>query len=113
MPIRPENKNRYPKDWKAIRARILERAGNKCEFCGAENGSFRKRTISDKELGQIVDRVKIVLTVAHLDHMPENVSDENLKALCQRCHNRYDAKNRANGRRQRRHKQLASGELAL
>jgi hypothetical protein len=31
-----------------------------------------------------------VLTVAHLDHTPENCADENLKALCQRCHNTYD-----------------------
>lgn len=40
-------------------------------------------------------QVKIVLTVAHLDHTPENCADENLKALCQKCHNRYDAPMRA------------------
>ena len=28
MPIKPENKARYPKDWKAIRAEVLERAGS-------------------------------------------------------------------------------------
>ena len=27
MPIRPENKHRYPRDWKQIRAAILDRAG--------------------------------------------------------------------------------------
>lgn len=41
--------------------------------------------------------VRIVLTVAHLDHQPENCADENLKALCQRCHNRYDAPMRRRG----------------
>ena len=37
MPIKPENKGRYPKDWKAIRERILERAEHACEKCGALN----------------------------------------------------------------------------
>ena len=32
MPIKPENKARYPKDWKQVRARILVRAGNRCEW---------------------------------------------------------------------------------
>jgi len=31
MPIRPENRSRYPSNWKAIRAEILLRAGNRCE----------------------------------------------------------------------------------
>jgi 5-methylcytosine-specific restriction endonuclease McrA len=40
----------------------------------------------------------VVLTVAHLDHQPENCADpENMKALCQRCHNRYDAPMRRRG----------------
>jgi 5-methylcytosine-specific restriction endonuclease McrA len=32
----------------------------------------------------------IVLTVAHLDHDPRNCDPSNLRALCQRCHLRYD-----------------------
>jgi hypothetical protein len=33
----------------------------------------------------------VVLTVAHLgDPSPENCADDNLKAMCQRCHLRYD-----------------------
>jgi len=37
-------------------------------------------------------RIKIVLTIAHLDHDEENhsVRVERLAALCQRCHLRYD-----------------------
>lgn len=31
MPIKPDNKARYPADWKQIRAKILERAQNRCE----------------------------------------------------------------------------------
>jgi hypothetical protein len=34
--------------------------------------------------------VRVVLTVAHLDHNPENCERSNLRALCQRCHLRYD-----------------------
>jgi len=38
--------------------------------------------------------VKVVLTIAHLDHDETNheVSLDRLKALCQLCHCRYDAK---------------------
>lgn len=86
MPIKPENRGRYPTNWKEIRAAILERAGNKCEFCGIENYAVR-------------DGSRVVLTIAHLDHTPEHNNPDNLRALCQRCHNRYDAKHRAETRR--------------
>lgn len=87
MPIKAENKHRYPSNWKDIRKDILERAGNKCEFCGVENHTLRYNPKTGKD-------AKIVLTIAHLDHTPENCNYDNLRALCQRCHNRYDAKHR-------------------
>lgn len=31
MPIKTENCHRYPPNWRAIRAAILERAGDRCE----------------------------------------------------------------------------------
>jgi hypothetical protein len=46
----------------------------------------------------------IVCTVAHLDHTPENCSDENLKFLCQRCHNLYDIPHRKETRHNARMK---------
>lgn len=98
MPIRPENKARYPKDWPAISRATRDRAGNKCEDCGVENYSIR-------------DGSKIVLTVAHLDHTPENCEPGNLKAWCQRCHNRYDAPMRARGIRERKRVERAAGDL--
>ena len=92
MPIQPENKGRYPKDWRAISLRIRAQAGNKCEWCGAVNGQPNPVT------GSVV-----VLTVAHMDHTPENCAEENLKALCQRCHLNYDRKQHvANAARNRR-----------
>lgn len=93
MPIRPENKARYPKNWKTeIRPSILERANNRCEFCGRQNHTwfFNEKT---KKM------VRVVLTVAHLDHQPENCDPSNLRALCQSCHNQYDAAHRAETRR--------------
>lgn len=98
MPIRPENKARYPKDWKQISLRIRARADNKCEDCGVENYSIR-------------DGSKIILTVAHLDHTPENCTDDNLRAWCQRCHNRYDAPMRRQGIKQRQRASMAVSDL--
>lgn len=43
MPIKPENKKRYPVNWKDIRKDILKRADNKCEFCGIENYAIRRK----------------------------------------------------------------------
>ncbi|MCZ2480028.1 hypothetical protein [Aquirufa nivalisilvae] len=42
--------------------------------------------------------VKVILTIAHLDHDETNhdVSDDRLKAMCQICHLRYDAKEKYN-----------------
>lgn len=91
MPIKPENRKRYPANWKEIRASILERAHNHCEFCGRLNHSH----FWNEKTGKMV---KVVLTIAHLDHTPENCAPENLRALCQACHNRYDAKHRAETR---------------
>jgi 5-methylcytosine-specific restriction endonuclease McrA len=43
----------------------------------------------------------IVLTIAHLDHDTGNNEYENLRALCQRCHNQHDAEYRKNNRRKK------------
>ncbi len=114
MPIRKENLKRYPKDWPAISKRIRARAGNKCEECGVPNGAEIVRD-SDGEwsLAMSNDKgvVKIVLTCAHLDHTPENIADDNLRAWCQRCHNRYDAPMRAAGIKARRRATMANADL--
>lgn len=82
MPIKPENRKRYPPDWK-LRSKFIRfyRAKNRCEWCGAEN--YRPHPITES---------KVVLTTAHVyDHRPEAANFLNLAALCQRCHNRHDA----------------------
>lgn len=105
MPIRKENRGRYPKDWAAISLRIRsERANWQCEApdCGAMQGAPHPIT-----------RSRVVLTVAHLNHQPEECRPENLMALCQRCHNRLDAKMRASGLKARRRAALGVAELPL
>lgn len=140
MPIRPENVARYPADWPAISARVREEAGQCCEWCAAPNGALIRRgnaggcavwRLSDDpapvngrcaETGaEVPDTgedpvgygapVRVILTVAHLDHQPENCARENLRALCQRCHNRYDAPARAAGRQARSRAERAVGDL--
>ena len=81
MPIRPEDRSRYPRDWK-LRSRFVRfyRARNKCEWCGCANHEPHPITGS-----------KVVLTAAHVhDHRPEAAQLLNLAALCQRCHLRHD-----------------------
>lgn len=90
MPINRENKARYPDNWPEISRLVRQQAGNRCEGspaypdCRAENGRPHPETGS-----------MVVLTTAHLDHMPENCNLDNLKAWCQRCHLTYDAKHHA------------------
>lgn len=96
MPIKPELRHLYPKNWKEIRQQILKRANNRCEFCGVKNYSFVVK--AGTENWQFPEPVKVVLTIAHLDHDPTHNDPENLRALCQRCHNRYDARHRAANR---------------
>jgi len=99
----PMNRSLYPDDWEAISRRIRERAGGKCEWCNAENGQPHPITGS-----------KVVLTVAHLDHDPSNCAESNLRALCQRCHIRYDARQHAkSATATRRRKQLAAGQKEM
>lgn len=116
MPIRPENRARYPKNWKSeIVPRIRERSGNRCECtgqCGAQHGPLDARCVAYDGM-PLVGRAdaKIVLTVMHLNHQPEDCRDENLLHGCQGCHNRYDAPMRAAGIKARRMAERASGDL--
>lgn len=97
MPIRPENRGLYPENWKAIREEILDRAGNRCEGSPAFPDCRAKNHAPHPTTG-----ARVVLTIAHLDHDPTNNEPGNLRAWCQKCHNTYDAPERARRRRGRR-----------
>lgn len=99
MPIKPENKDRYPENWNEIRTRILKRANDCCEKCGLPNYAWVNRKTREICLQDDENAIRIVLTIAHLDHIPEHCEDENLLALCQKCHNIYDVDHRKQTRR--------------
>lgn len=112
----PIDYSEYPPNWKTeIRPAVLGRAKNCCEFCGAPNHAIIYRPEKGKSdwkfmpEGHLADAmaldgikfVKIILTIAHLDHdkTNHNVSLDRLAALCQRCHLKYDINNHINNRK--------------
>lgn len=109
MPIGPENLRLYPKDWPAISRSIRDRSGGQCE-CRGECGLHHDRRCDERHCQPAQwARGRVVLTVAHLDHDPGNCDPANLRAMCQRCHNRYDQPQRqANARRTRRGRKAVS-----
>lgn len=115
----PVDYSRYPDNWKAISEHIrFERAGNQCEWCGAENYKPHPETGS-----------KVILTVAHLGidhpdgtpgdkHDKMDVRPENLAALCQRCHLNYDIDEHIENRKRtlaerKRKKAEKAGQMTL
>lgn len=112
MPIRPENRARYPKDWPEISARIRERAGDRCE-CEGECGRGTHAGRCPNRQGQPAYGTgsKVVLTTAHLDHTPEHCDDSNLRSMCQGCHLHYDREHHAQTARQTRRAGKAIADL--
>lgn len=112
MPISPERMKLYPggsirsKQWRTFRASILERAGNRCEgtpmhpSCCAANGEAHPETGG-----------KVVLTIAHMDHDESHADPDRCRALCQRCHNKWDAPHRRANAARTRHNKLALADL--
>ncbi len=108
----PIDYSEYPPNWHSeIRPAVLERANNCCEFCstpnykvgfwvytkGKEQPDFVSADVVAADIynmGVPLEKkpLKIILTIAHLDHDKTNheVKLERLRALCQRCHLNYD-----------------------
>jgi 5-methylcytosine-specific restriction endonuclease McrA len=116
-PIRESERARYPKNWREISKAVRQRNNGCCEWCDVPNGETIQRDADgDWHLYPALpdaEPVRVVLTVAHLDHNPENCDPSNLRSLCQRCHNRYDAKHRAAGRKARQHAATHDGQAVL
>lgn len=115
MPIPAKKLKLYPGGsirsvaWRrGVRPRILERAGNRCEgtpqrpWCRAANDEPHPET------GSIV-----VLTIAHMDQDLVDHGDENLRALCQLCHNRWDQVARTRAAIASRARKCGEGNLDL
>lgn len=104
----PMQRDKYPPDWEQISRRIrFERANNHCEWCGVQNGATgardrfgvwhdqhdinnMKSSVGEMLFGEYPKMIRIVLTVAHIDHDTTHNDDSNLAALCQRCHLNHD-----------------------
>ena len=103
-PIRPENRDRYPADWAAISLRIRgDRAGWRCECDGRCGRPIQHLDTADRCLNVHGEPAygtgsQVVLTTAHLDHIPEHCDDANLMAMCQGCHLHYDREHHAKTR---------------
>ena len=59
------------------------------------------------------DTHKRTLTVAHLNHTPEDCRPENLRAWCSACHLRYDAKHHAETRRKKKNDDVIEGQVSI
>lgn len=102
----PMDRRLYPHNWEEIATAVKNEVGWRCEECDRpcrmpgetlESLVFRlpNQWLDDLELsaeddGNTPKLTRFVLTVAHLDHRPENCDRSNLKALCAPCHCRYD-----------------------
>ena len=119
----PMRKADYPDNWDKVSRAIRRIVGWRCEWCGVKNGV----PLPSGRDG------KVVLTVAHLGaplatgtsgwrpgdkHDKHDIRRENLAALCQACHLRFDlddhiAHARATRARKKREQATASGQLPL
>ena len=76
MPLTPEKKKKYAKNWKYISVRLKEeRAKNHCEKCGRAEEIPMERKAK-----------RVILSVAHLDHDESNNDYNNLLVVCGSCH---------------------------
>lgn len=114
-PIRASERAKYPADWRAISARIKARSGGRCE-CAGECGLHRttpgpRRCVERHGEPARWAKGRVVLTVAHLNHDPADCRDDNLKAMCQRCHLRYDVPHHQQNAARTRRAKKQNGEL--
>jgi len=103
MPIRKDLKHHYDKEWQKLARDLKDACDWCCQQCGARHNSIRTR-----------DGVRIVVTVAHLNHVAGDNRPENLRVLCAGCHLRYDIQHHAIQRkRNARRKALDGQQLEL
>ena len=113
----PIDYSKYPPEWKAISKRIRERSGGQCE-CSGECGLHKdhpgpRRCVERNGEKAKWAKGKVVLTVAHLNHIESDCRDDNLKAMCQRCHLRYDSKHHQKNAAKTREKKKNKNQLPL
>lgn len=116
----PCDYRQYHPEWKRISRAVIEAAGNRCTLCYAPNGVDVTRDTRGAGLypwtlykcGPMLEhdkKVRIVLTVHHIDGNKDNNDKLNLIALCQRCHLKLDIQKHVANRR--KNKQQEAMEL--
>lgn len=111
-PIRKEDRDRYPADWKDISHWVrFTRGGGRCECRGECGMDHHGRCESRHGLPNPATGSVVVLTTAHLNHTPEDCSPENLRGMCQACHLRYDRDHHAATRRRTRDQEAGQRTL--
>jgi hypothetical protein len=104
----------YPADWKDISLRIRARSGGRCEChgeCGLHRTTGPRRCEERNAQPAKWAKGTVVLTVAHLNHDPSDCRDENLRAMCNRCHLRYDVPHHQRNAAATRRAQKQTGDL--
>lgn len=133
----PMDRSKYPKDWPQISRRIrFERAQGRCEWCDVPNYALRDNEsliwVEASDVDQhgepsfdLEAATMIILTVAHLgvdkpDGTPGDKRDtmdcreDNLAALCQRCHLNFDRADHVQNRmRNRRARLVEAGQQEM
>lgn len=102
----PWNRENYPERWEQISDRIrFGRAEGRCE-CTGECGDVHPagRCRAEHGVPHPLTSATVVLTVAHYpDRTKTNTDEDNLLALCQRCHLRLDEGQHRRNRKYGRH----------
>lgn len=113
----PFDRKKYPVSWEEFSTEIrFKRAGGQCE-CSGECGLHDGRDLFFTQAKRCEERHgfpakwatgQIVLTVAHLNRAdgpckcdPRCAVAEHVKAMCQRCHLRYDIERHVANRKAR------------
>ena len=111
----------YPENWEQMAFDIKQAANWTCEGCGRpcirpgeSVAAFAGRIAEQMPLWLAFDPAnhprRFLLSVAHLDHLPQNSDRANLKAWCCPCHCRYDL---AQMSRKKRLKAEREGQLSM
>lgn len=108
----PMDRKRYPDNWDEIALEVKAAANWTCVECGrpcrhpgetaeelidrikANHPKWSIDLADEEPHGEVMVLIseigRFTLTVAHLDHTPENCDTDNLKAWCSVCHCRND-----------------------
>ncbi|MEL6763530.1 MAG: hypothetical protein AAFO87_07670 [Cyanobacteria bacterium J06607_6] len=115
------NRSLYPDNWEQIAFAIKQEAQWTCEGCGRpclhpgeSVTDFVGRLTTELPIWLIDNPEthprRFLLSVAHLDHLPQNCERTNLRAWCCPCHCRYDL---AQMTRKKHLKAEREGQLSL